>query len=125
MAYKILIVEDSSTARKVIKKTIGLSGLPVAEILQAENGKKALEVLNDSWVDLILTDLNMPEMSGMELVDHLKGDEFLNSIPVVIVSTEGSQERIDQLNQKGICGFLRKPFQPEQIKEIINNILGE
>jgi two-component system chemotaxis response regulator CheY len=125
MAYTIMVVDDSETIRSVLERTIRMTRLPVDRILEAPNGKEALRTLADEWVDIIFTDLNMPEMGGAELIDALKGDVELCDVPIVIVSTEGSQTRIEELRGKGIEGYLRKPFTPESIRDIIIDTLGE
>jgi two-component system chemotaxis response regulator CheY len=124
MAYNILIVDDSLTVRKMIAKTLTLSGVPLNEPFQAENGREALSVLEDNWVDLVLTDINMPEMNGMEMVRHMSEDALLQTVPVVVISTEGSDERIQELKERGIQGYIRKPFTPEAIKDKVEEILG-
>ena len=124
MAYTIMVVDDSETIRSVLERTIGMTKLPVDAIIQAENGKDALEKLEDNWVDIVFTDINMPEMSGVELVDAMNEHSEFSDIPVVIVSTEGSKTRIEELRKKGIKGYLRKPFTPENIRDIIIETLG-
>jgi len=88
MSLNILIVDDSETARAVISKTLKLADVPINEILQAANGKEALEILGDQWVDLIFADINMPIMGGVEMIERLAEDGILKTIPVIIVSTE-------------------------------------
>lgn len=124
MAYTIMVVDDSETIRAVLERTIGMTKLPVDAIIQAENGKDALKKLEDNWVDIVFTDINMPEMSGVELVDAMNENTEFMDIPVVIVSTEGSKTRIEELRKKGIKGYLRKPFTPENIRDIIIETLG-
>jgi len=124
MAYTIMVVDDSETIRSVLERTIGMTKLPVDAIIQAEHGRDALEKLADNWVDIVFTDINMPEMNGIELVDAMNENPEYKDIPVVIVSTEGSKARIEQLRQKGIKGYLRKPFTPENIRDIIIETLG-
>jgi len=124
MAYSILIVDDSRTVRRMIDKTIGLAGVQVARVDQAANGQEALARLEESSFDLVLTDLNMPVMDGMELVRTMSERGWLSRTPVVVVSTEGSDERIQQLRRYGIRGFLRKPVTPEGIKTIVEGVLG-
>ena len=123
MAYNILIVDDSSIIRQVIAKTLGLTKLETGEIWQAANGMEALEVIEKEWVDLVLVDINMPVMGGVEMIKKLKEKDMLQSIPVVIVSTEGSKTRIDELLGLGVRGYLRKPFSPEQLREAIETAL--
>ncbi len=124
MAYTIMVVDDSETIRSVLERTIGMTKLPVDDIIQAANGKDALEKLVDKWVDIVFTDINMPEMNGVELVDAMNDNPEYREIPVVIVSTEGSKSRIEQLRQKGIKGYFRKPFTSENIRDIIIETLG-
>ena len=124
MALNILVVDDSETVRSIILKTLKLSGLELNEPLQAANGREALGVLQENWVDLVLTDINMPDMGGVELIEHMKKDEVLKTIPVVVVSTEGSATRIEELKEKGVRAYVRKPFTPERIREVLEEVLG-
>lgn len=124
MAYTILIVDDSETIREVLARTITMTKLPVDEIIKAENGKDALEKLGNNWIDIIFTDINMPEMNGVEFIDTMNNHSEFKDIPVIIVSTEGSKARIEELQKKGIKGYLRKPFTPEKIRDIIIETLG-
>ena len=124
MAYNFLIVDDSSTTRTIIKKIIGLSQVEVGELYEAENGLEALEALKDKWIDLVFADINMPKMNGVEMVQKMSDDGLLNSVPVVIVSSDGSETRIEEMMTKGVKAYLRKPFTPETIKDVTENILG-
>lgn len=123
MAYNILLVDDSETVRAVLMKTLNLAQIELGEVFMAGNGKEALKILKANWVDLVVTDLNMPEMTGFELINAMKNDELMKSVPVVVVTTEGSATRIDDLKQKGVKGYVRKPFTPEQIREMISKIM--
>jgi len=124
MAYNLLIVDDSSIVRKVIQRALNMTGLPTGQVIEAENGKLALDTLKDNWVDLIFLDINMPIMNGMEFMTALRADPDLKEIPVVIVSTEGSKERREELEKLGVRAYLRKPATPEQLTETITNLLG-
>ena len=124
MAYNILVVDDSDTVRAVIVKTLGLTGVDIGTIHQARDGQEALDLLKDEWVDLVFTDINMPVMTGIELVERMQADSMLETIPVVVVSTEGSKTRIDDLMRKGVHAYIRKPFTPEALKEVVDNVLG-
>lgn len=119
MAYNILITDDSDTVRAVVAKTLRLSGLPLGDLREAPNGETALNLLREHWIDLVLADINMPIMNGLELVANMKADDTLNDIPVIIVSTEGSKTRIEDLKRQGIAAFVRKPFTPESLKAAI------
>mgnify|MGYP002749776402 FL=1 len=124
MAYTIMIVDDSETIREVLTRSIHMTKLPLEEIIQADNGITALEKLEDNWIDIIFTDINMPQMNGIELINALNENAEYKDIPVVIVSTEGSKKRIEELYRKGIKGYLRKPFTPEKIRDVIIKTLG-
>jgi two-component system chemotaxis response regulator CheY len=125
MAYNILIVDDSFPMRAVIKKVIKASGFNIGELFEAGNGKQALQILNEQWLDLVLTDYNMPDMNGLELLKAMKSQQTLTDIPVVIVTTEGSDQRVEEFLSQGAVAYIKKPFTPEQIKSHLNQILGE
>jgi two-component system chemotaxis response regulator CheY len=118
MALNILVVDDSHLTRKAIKRIIGMTGLDVDKILEAENGVEALNVLDDTKVDLVLADLNMPEMGGIEMINKMKTDEATKTIPVVIVTTESSMTRIKELLEQGVKDYLHKPFAPEEFRQL-------
>lgn len=121
--YNILIVDDSRTIRAVINKTIEIAGIPVANVWEAANGQEALDILHEEWVDIVFADINMPVMTGIELVERMNQEGIIDSVPVVIVSTEGSRQRIEDLRAKGVRAYLRKPFTPESLKDVIAEIL--
>ncbi|MCK5322732.1 MAG: response regulator [Desulfobulbaceae bacterium] len=123
MAFNILIADDSETMRAVIKKTVVMSGVPIGEILEAATGREVLDVLKETWVDVILTDINMPEMSGMDLLRELKQDEVYENIPVVMITTESSLARMEQARNLGAAAYIKKPFLPETIKQILMEVL--
>lgn len=123
MALNILIVDDSKVVRSVIKKTLDIAGVDIGKIFEAGDGKEALEILDKEWIDLVFADINMPVMTGLEMVDRMKEDGILQTIPVVIVSTEGSETRIEELKAKGIRAYIRKPFTPETIKKVVDDIM--
>lgn len=125
MAFNVLIVDDSSAMRAVIKKTIKVSGFKVGEYLEAPDGKKALDILENSWVDLVLSDINMPNMNGLELIAEMNKNQDLKAIPVVMVTTEGSEKSVQKSMELGAKGYIKKPFQPEDIKKVLNEIMGE
>jgi two-component system, chemotaxis family, chemotaxis protein CheY len=125
MAYTIMLVDDSDTIRAVLARTLGMTKLPIDAIIQAVNGRDALDKLKDSFVDIVFTDIHMPEMDGITLFESMNAHPEYKDIPVVIVSTEGSTTRIAELRAKGIKGYLRKPFTPENIRDVIIETLGE
>jgi two-component system chemotaxis response regulator CheY len=124
MSYAILIVDDSSIVRSMVKKSIGMAGLPLGNIFEAANGREALEVLGKNWVDIVFADLNMPEMGGAELVQRMSQDSMLVSTPVVVVSSEQSHAKIEELKAQGIRAYIKKPFRPESFREVVEDVLG-
>ena len=125
MAYNILIVEDSIPMRAVIRKIIKASGFNVGQFFEASNGMEALDVLEAEWLDLVLTDYNMPDMDGLKLLEEMKRDDTLSSIPVVMITTEGSRQRVEEFLATGAAGYIKKPFTPEEIKQELSHIMGE
>jgi two-component system chemotaxis response regulator CheY len=124
MAFNILIVDDSPIMRQVIKKTVRISGIDIGEIYEAGNGKEGLQQARDNWIDLILTDINMPEMDGITYIQELKGDEVLSSIPVIVISTEGRDEVVQEALSLGASDYITKPFKPEEIGNDVLRVLG-
>jgi len=125
MAFNILIVDDSKTVRTVVEKTLKLAGVSTNEVFHAANGQEALEIVGREWVDVIFADLNMPVMTGFEMIDRLQADGLTSTVPVVVLSTEANPERIANLESKGVRAYLRKPFRPEQLKVVIDELLGQ
>ena len=124
MAFNVLVVDDSSSMRTVIKKTLQISGFDAGRIFEAGNGREALAVLDKEWVDIILSDIHMPEMDGTELLKALKKREVAAQIPVVVVTTEGRQDRVKELLALGARAWIKKPFKPEEIKRVLLDLLG-
>lgn len=125
MSFNILIVDDSKTIRSVIKKTLDIAGVPVGELYEAENGQIALDVMKDNWVDLVFADINMPVMTGIEMIQKMSEDKILENMPVIIVSTEGSKTRIEELLKKGVRAYIRKPISPEALRNIVKEVMGD
>jgi len=125
MAYNILVVDDSLPMRAVIKKTVKASGFNVGRFFDAPNGREAVDILKNEWLDLVLTDYNMPDMNGLELMVEMKKDDILKTVPVVMITTEGSRQRVEEFMEKGAADYIKKPFTPEEIKQKLNLIMGE
>ena len=124
MKRNYLIVEDEPTMRLVIRKVLLESGLEIDKIYEASNGKEGLAALEKFPIDVMLVDIYMPVMDGMEMLDHAMSDPRFEDIPVVIVSTENDEKRIDAIIRKGI-GFVHKPFTKELLKDQIIKMAGE
>ena len=125
MAYRVMIVDDSPTMRAVIKKAIRASGFKVEVFYEAGDGNEALALLQQEWLDLVITDYNMPHMDGMELLEHIKQNDDYSSIPVMLISTEGSEQRINEFMAKGAIDYIKKPFTPETLRSKLNRVMGE
>lgn len=125
MAYNVLIVDDSAVTRAIIARTLRMAGLQLGDTLEAPDGKKALELLETHWVDIVFADINMPVMNGVEMIDEMSRRGILPSTPVVIISTEKSLTRIQELKAKGVRAYLNKPFTPENIKQVVDKLLGD
>jgi two-component system, chemotaxis family, chemotaxis protein CheY len=123
VALNILIVDDSSVVRHMIRKTLGACGLDLGEVTEAENGQAGLEALQTHWVDLVLVDINMPVMTGEEMILQLRRNPLWADLPIIVVSTEGSQTRIERLQREG-ARFVHKPFAPEAVRQAIVDLLG-
>jgi two-component system chemotaxis response regulator CheY len=124
MRYRVAIVDDSSTQRSMVRKAIGMAGLDVAEVLEASNGREALELFRREWVDVVFADINMPEMTGVEMVEHMARDGLLASLPVVIVSSNRNEAEIGALLERGVRAYIQKPFRPEAFRDIVERLLG-
>lgn len=124
MALNILIVDDSKLTRRAIRRIIGMLELEVEALFEAADGLEAIEIIDGPVkIDLVLADLNMPRMSGIEMIYQMRGNEATKSIPVVIVSTESSTTRIEALLADGAADYLHKPFTPEQIRAVLQRTL--
>jgi len=121
---RALIVDDSSVMRKIIERSLRQAGLDLTSVIEAANGADALALLDTHTVDLILSDINMPVMDGLELVRNLQSIERLRGIPVVMITTEGSETNVVQALSFGAKGYIRKPFTPDQVKEHVLPVLG-
>ncbi|MHC4425103.1 MAG: response regulator [Planctomycetota bacterium] len=124
MDMNVLIVDDSSLTRKAIRRIVNMIGLDVGQIFEAENGVEALKVLDETNIGMVLADLNMPEMGGIEMIYHMRGNEATRNIPVVILSTESSTTVIEGLLADGAKDYLHKPFTPEEFREVLTRTVG-
>ncbi|SPE41649.1 Response regulator receiver protein [Candidatus Sulfopaludibacter sp. SbA3] len=124
MAYRILIVDDSPAMRAFVRRVIDLSGFEASLCVEASNGQEALQVLGTEWVDAILTDINMPVMDGEELLRNLAANDLTRSIPVIVISTDATENRIERLLSLGARGYVTKPFLPEDLREELERTLG-
>jgi two-component system, chemotaxis family, chemotaxis protein CheY len=125
MSYRILVVDDSPVSRKMVCKAVAMCGLDVGEVLEAANGKEALELVAKTWVDIVLADVNMPVMNGAEMVAEMAKRDFMSATPVVIISSEKGERQVNEMRSMGVSAYLPKPFRPEQIKRVVSELLRE
>ena len=124
MAYSVMIVDDSRSMRTFVRRVMDLSGFEVGSCLNAGNGAEALALLNENRVDIILTDINMPEMNGEDFVRRLEEQDKFRAIPVVVVSTDATENRIHRMLELGAKGYVVKPFSPEALRNELERVLG-
>ena len=121
---KVLIVDDSSVMRKIVERALRQAGLELTEVLEASNGAEALTQVQKGGLDMILSDINMPVMDGLEFLKSLARVEAAKGVPVIMITTEGSEARVVEALSAGAKGYLGKPFTPEQVKERVAPLLG-
>lgn len=119
---KILIVDDFSTMRRLIKKI--LTELGADDVKEAENGSNAWDILNQEKIDLVICDWNMPNMSGMDLLEKVRADASLAAIPFIMVTAEGKKDNVIAATQKGVTGYVTKPFNAESLRSKIKTMFG-
>jgi len=117
----VLIVDDSSTMRKIISRSLRQAGLPVDDIYEAGDGIEGLNALNGKKVDLILSDINMPNMDGLEFIKQVRANG--NDVPIVMITTEGGEDIIKEAISSGASASIKKPFTPDQLNEKLGGLL--
>lgn len=123
MARKVLIVDDSSTMRKIVARSLRQAGLDFESILEAGDGQEALQVLEGAKVDIILSDINMPNMNGVEFLREKSAKDAIKDIPVVMITTESGSDILAEAISLGAKGSIKKPFTPDQVNETLGALL--
>jgi two-component system chemotaxis response regulator CheY len=123
MESDVLIVDDSAAIRKILQRVLRQTGMAIRTIHEAGNGQEALDLLNQHPVHLVLTDINMPKMDGIQLLAALKASPQWRALPVVMITTEGGETKVSEAVHLGAAGYVRKPFTADQIKEKLVGIL--
>jgi two-component system chemotaxis response regulator CheY len=113
----VLIVDDSAAIRKILQRVLRQTEIPIGTVYEAGDGVEALETLRRQTIGLVLSDINMPNMDGLEFLTKMRAEPVWNGIPVLMVSTEGTQAKVLEAVERGASGYVRKPFTAEQIKE--------
>ncbi|HWF09001.1 MAG TPA: response regulator [Bryobacteraceae bacterium] len=119
----VLIVDDSAAIRKILQRVLRQTDLNIGEISEAGDGVEAVETLKDRAFGLILSDINMPHMDGLQLLARIKEMPHLRNVPVIMITTEGGQGKVMEAVQLGATGYVRKPFTADQIKEKLAGVL--
>ena len=122
---RALLVDDSSVMRKIIERSLRQAGLELEKVVEASNGAEALAALHDNVVDLILCDINMPVMDGLEFVRQVQTVESAKGVPIVMITTEGSESHVVEALSAGARGYIRKPFTADQVKEHVLSLIGK
>ncbi len=117
MSVDVLIVDDSAAIRKILQRMLGQAGVTLGKVVEAGDGIEALERLKIQTVNLILSDINMPNMDGIQLLTELKSKAESKHIPVIMITTEGGEAKVMEALELGASGYVRKPFTSNQIKE--------
>jgi two-component system, chemotaxis family, chemotaxis protein CheY len=123
MDSEVLVVDDSAAIRKILQRVLRQTGMAINTIHEAGDGQEALELLRSRRVDLVLTDINMPRMDGLELLAAIKGSSDWASVPVVMITTEGGETKVAEAVRLGAAGYVRKPFTADQIKDKLTGLL--
>jgi two-component system chemotaxis response regulator CheY len=121
-ALDVLIVDDSVAIRVILQRIIRNAGLDLGKVLEAGNGAEALDKLKGEPVDLILSDIGMPHMDGLELLSILKSSANLKHVPFIIVTTDGRESQVNEALRLGASGYVRKPFNVDQIKNVLETL---
>jgi two-component system chemotaxis response regulator CheY len=123
MEFDVLVVDDSAAIRKILQRVLRQTGMAIRNIYEAGDGQEALQVLNSQQISLVLTDINMPKMDGIQLLAAIKGVPGWSGMPVVMVTTEGGEAKVGEAVRLGAAGYVRKPFTADQIKEKLVGVL--
>ncbi len=122
MQLDVLIVDDSAAIRKILQRVLRQAEIPLGEVYEAGDGIEALKALEDRHVDLVLADINMPNMDGLQLLGQIKAAEKWKHLPVVMVTTEGGESKVMSAAKLGAAGYVRKPFSAEQFRQTLDGI---
>ena len=123
MPLNVMIVDDSAAIRKILQRVLHQAEVPLGQVHEAGDGLEALEKLKTNKVGLILSDINMPNMDGIQFLSELKASEEWKHVPVIMVTTEGSQAKVMEAVNLGAAGYVRKPFTADQIKEKLTGLI--
>jgi two-component system chemotaxis response regulator CheY len=121
---RALIVDDSSVMRKIVERALRAAGIESLSVAEAGSGVEALQLLRGKQVDLILSDINMPAMDGLEFLRQLHSLQLAPDVPIIMITTESSEEHVKEAIQAGAMSYIRKPFTPDQMKQRVLPLLS-
>ncbi len=124
MSIRVLIADDSSSMRKVLKKAVMMCGLGEMEFFEANNGEEAYNIVQREWIDIIFTDIHMPIMDGLTFIREMSNHDLLSQTPIIIITSETREEEIAKLRDSRANELVKKPFRVEEIKAILQKVLG-
>lgn len=124
MSLNVLIVDDSAVMRSMVLRTLRMAAVPLGEVHEAADGQEGLTALRKHRIDLAIVDINMPVMDGEEMIRRARENPQTEAVPIMVISTEGSQTRISRLIQRGVR-FVHKPFSPEVLCDVVADLAGE
>lgn len=123
MPLDVLIVDDSAAIRKILHRVLVQAELPLGRVLEANDGRDALNALGTNSVGLILSDINMPNMDGIEMLGKLKASDEFKAVPIIMVTTDDSHDKVMQALELGAAGYVRKPVTPDQMKAKLEGLV--
>ncbi len=124
MLLDILIVDDSAAIRKILQRVLRQAEVPLGQVHEAGDGLEALKALESQHVDLVLADINMPNMDGLQLLSQIRASDKWKHLPVVMVTTEGGESKVMSAAKLGAAGYVRKPFSAEQFRQTLDGIFA-
>ncbi len=120
----ILIVDDSSVMRKIVERSLRQAGIKLEKVIEAENGAEALKLVHGQAIDVIFSDINMPKMDGIEFLRQIQRIESAKTIPILMITTEGGEQKVMEAISLGAKGYIRKPFSPDQVREQVSGVFA-
>ncbi|SRR5579863_1165836 len=123
MSFDLLIVDDSAAIRKILQRILQKAEFPIGTVFEAGDGLEALAILKENKVGLVLTEINMPNMDGLQLLAQLRAEEAWKRLPVIMITNEGGQGKVMEALQLGATGYVKKPFTSDQIKDKLAGLM--
>ncbi len=120
----VLIIDDSSVMRKIVERSLRQAGLKLDRVMEADNGADALNMVQGGAIDLIFSDINMPKMDGIEFLRQVRATEGAKAIPILMITTDGTEPKVLEAISLGARGYIRKPFSSDQVRQQVAEVLA-